>query len=89
MLVKTMTTDQTITETGKYWAKALLLVMVLVTAPCIAAWLFLPYKARNLLRKLRSPHDSMLPSKIKPYPEASFGFICQFRMSVAHGEPEA
>jgi hypothetical protein len=44
MLVKTMTTDQTITETGKYWAKALLLVMVSVTAPCIAAWLFMPFK---------------------------------------------
>jgi hypothetical protein len=24
----------------EYWAKALLLVMVLVTAPCIAAWFF-------------------------------------------------
>ena len=37
--------------------------MVSVTAPCIAAWLLMPCKARNLLRKLRSPHDSMLPSK--------------------------
>jgi hypothetical protein len=40
-------------EIGKYWAKALLLVMVLVTAPCIAAWLLMPlkqgcFKARNL-----------------------------------------
>ena len=37
--------------------------MVSVTAPCIAAWLLMPCKVRNLLRKLRSPHDSMLPSK--------------------------
>jgi hypothetical protein len=31
-------------EIGEYWAKALLLVMVLVTAPCIAAWLLMPLK---------------------------------------------
>jgi hypothetical protein len=49
----TMPTHQMIMEIGKYWAKALLLVMVLVTASCIAAWLLMPlkqgcFKARNL-----------------------------------------